>query len=259
MPTVATPAILLRAHPYSESSRVLRFHTRELGLLGVMARGVRRGASGGRGAPGTFGEGLAVIAVRESRDLQSLVEFTSENARLGLAGDLRRLAGASIAAELVLRHTGQEPHAELFDALSAGLDRLAGSVPGDVGGDVLALCWRMVQVLGFGPELSACTMCGRLLEEGEMGWFDLAEGGVRGGECSPPRGFRRIGPVARTQLLSLLRGDVPPSLLKPRAHLSLLDDFTAFHMLGGRRLRSFRFLELPDDAEREHPAGDPGG
>lgn len=256
MPTIATPAILLRTHPYSESSRVLRFYTREIGLVGVMARGVRRGASTGRGAPGTFGEGLAVIAVRESRELQSLVDFTPDRVRLGLAGDFRRLAGASIAAELVLRHAGQEANEELFDALSAGLDRLERTVPGEVAGEVLALCWRMVRVLGFGPELSSCTMCGRPLEEGEMGWFDLADGGLRGQECPVPEGSRRIGPVARTQLRSLLRGDAPPGLLKPGAHLSLLDDFTTFHMLGGRRLGSFRFLDPPDDTARQQPPGD---
>ena len=55
---------------------MLRFYTRELGLLGVMARGIRKGASKGGGSPGTFGEGVAVIVVRESRELQSLREFT---------------------------------------------------------------------------------------------------------------------------------------------------------------------------------------
>ena len=256
MPTITTQAVLLRTHPYSESSRVLRFYTKELGLLGVMARGVRRGASRGQGAPGTFGEGVAVIAVRDSRELQSLIEFTPAKTRFGLARDFGRLAGASIAAELVLRHADQEAHEELYDALSTGLDRLEQSAPGDVTGEVLALCWRMVQVLGFGPELSSCMVCGRLLEEGDMGRFDLAEGGLCGPECPAPEGSRRIGPVARAQLLRLLQGDAPPGLLKPRAHLSLLDDFTTFHLLGGRRLGSFRFLEPPDDSEREHPPRD---
>jgi len=256
MATLATPAILLPSHPSSEITRALRFYTRELGLLGVMARGVQRGASRGRGAPGTFAEGLAVVAVRESRELQSLVDFSSARVRFGLAGDFRRLAGASVAAELVLRHAGQEPHAELFDALSGGLDRIERSVPADVTGEVLALCWKMVQVLGFGPELSCCTTCGRSLEDGEMGWFDLAGGGLRGPECPAPEGSRRIGPVARTQLLSLLRGDAPAGLLKPRAHVSLLDDFTTIHMLGGHRLGSFRFLESPDDREQEQPPAD---
>ncbi len=251
MPIVATAAILLRAHPYSESSGVLRFYTQELGLVGVMARGVRKGASKGRGSPGTFGEGMAEIAVRESRELQTLCEFAPVKARFGLAGDLRRLAGASIAAELVLRHAGQEPHPELYDALSQGLDRLEAAPPGEVHGEILALGWTMVRTLGFGPELRACTACGRAIEEGDMGRFDLAAGGVRGPECRAPRGSRRIGPLARAQLGSLLRGAVPSDLLGLRAHLSLLDDFTTFHMLGGSRLGSFRFLDPPEEAPRD--------
>ena len=248
MSTVTTPAILLRAHPYSESSRVLRFYTRELGLVGVMARGVRKGASKGRGSPGTLGEGVAEILVRESRELQTLREFTPVKTRFGLAGDFRRLAGASIAAELVLRHAGQEPHAELYGALSVGLDRLEAAAPASVHGEVLALGWKIVRVLGFAPELSVCTACGEALEEGDMGRFDLAAGGVRGPGCPAPRGSRRVGPVARAQLRCLLEGSVPPDLRGAPAHLSLLNDFTTFHMLGGHRLGSFRFLDPPDQS-----------
>ncbi|MDE2874050.1 MAG: DNA repair protein RecO [Gemmatimonadota bacterium] len=242
---VTTSAILLRAHPYSESSRVLRFYTQELGLVGVMARGVRKGASKGRGSPGTFGEGVARIVVRESRELQTLREFTPVKTRFGLAGDFRRLAGASIAAELVLRHAGQDPHAQLYQALSEGLDRLEAAAPADVHGEILALGWKMVQALGFGPELRSCTACGEVLEEGDMGRFDLAAGGVSGPECRAPSGSRRIGPLARVQLRCLLGGTVPPGLRGTRAHLSLLDDFATYHMLGGRRLDSFRFLDPP--------------
>ncbi|MCY4400478.1 MAG: DNA repair protein RecO [Gemmatimonadetes bacterium] len=255
MVTVTTPAVLLRAHAYSESSRVLRFYTRELGLVGVMALGARRGASKGRGAAGTFGEGTAVVAVRENRELQSLREFSPAKTRFGLAADVRRLAGASIAGELVLGHAGQEPHPELYDALSAGLDRLEDASPGGVVGEVLALGWRMVHILGFAPELSACMSCGRLLEEDDMGRFDLAGGGIRGPGCGAVEGARRIGPLARAQLRTLLLGEVPGNLLKPGAHLALLDDFTAYHMLGGRRLGSFRFLEPPASPVSGAPEG----
>ena len=255
MVTVTTPAVLLRAHPYSESSRVLRFYTRELGLVGVMALGARRGASRGRGAAGTFGEGMAVVAVRENRELQSLREFSPVKTRFGLAADVKRLAGASIAGELVLRHAGQEPHPELYDALSEGLDRLEDAPPGDVIGEVLALGWKMVHILGFAPELSACMSCGELLEDDDMGHFDLAEGGIRGPGCTASEGSRRVGPVARAQLRTLLLGEVPGNLLKPRAHLTLLDDFTAYHMLGGRRLGSFRFLEPPASDATGIPEG----
>lgn len=255
MAAVTTAAILLRAHPFSESSRVLRLYTRELGLVGVMARGVRRGASGGRGGAGAFSEGVAVLAVRDNRELQTLQEFAPAKARFGLAQDITRLAGASLAAELVLRHAGQEPNDELFHALSHGLDRIEGAASETVPAELLALGWAIVQILGFAPELEACVACGQPLGDGSMGWFDLQAGGVCGSCCPVPDGSRRVGPEARTQLRSLLAGDPPSSLRGLRANLSLLDDFTAFHMLGGRRLDSFRFLE-PVAAGRQDAAAD---
>ena len=245
MSRVTTPAVLLRSHPYSETSRVLRLFTRDLGLVGVMAKGVRRRASQGRGVPGTYAEGTAVIARREGRDLQSLVDFTPTDWRMGLATDFRRLSGASVAAELILRHGGQEPNPQLYRAFATGLARLAGSEPDEVAGEVLALCWKMVRVLGFGPELANCVECGRALEDGEMARFHLAGGGVVGPECPSPAGSRRVGPVARAQLDALLGGDVPGGLRGARAHLSLLEDFTAHHLLGGRSLRSLRFVRPP--------------
>lgn len=278
MALVTTPAILLRSHPYSESSRVLRFYTRDLGLVGVMARGVRRGASKGRGAPGTFGEGTAVILVHETRELQSLREFAPRKARIGLAAHLQRLAGASLAAELVLRHAGQEPHVALYDLLSQGLDRLESAPSSGLATEALALGWSIVDVFGFGPELSACTGCGRPLDADEMARFDLDAGGVRCSMCEAPAGSRRIGPVARAQLARFLEGDARP-LAAPRhgtsaapspapptalpdapshasqtalpgapAHLALLDDFVTCHLLEGRRPDSFRFLRSADPA-----------
>ena len=251
MLNVTTRAILLRTHPFSESSRVLRFYTRDLGLVGVMARGVQRGASRGQGGAGTFGEGVAVISYRENRELQSLREFAPSRAHMALARDFRRLAGASVAAELVLRHAGQEPHPELFDSLSEGLVRLEEGEPQSVIGEVLALSWRIVQLLGFGPELTVCTACGLAIQESEMARFDLEAGGIRGPGCPAAEGSRRVGPVARAQLASLLHGEVPRDLRGEHAHLSLLDDFTTFHMLGGRRLGSFRFLEPPPPVETD--------
>lgn len=210
MALVTTSAILLRSHPYSESSRVLRFYTRDLGLVGVMARGVRRGASKGRGALGTFGEGTAVILVHETRELQSLREFAPRKARIGLAAHLQRLAGASLAAELVLRHAGQEPHVALYDLLSQGFDRLESAPSSGLATEALALGWSIVDVFGFGPELSACTGCGRPLDADEMARFDLDAGGVRCSTCGGAAGSRRIGPGARAQLARFLEGDARP-------------------------------------------------
>ncbi len=243
MTRVTTPAILLRSSPWSESSRVLRFYARELGLVAAMGKGVRRAASKGRGAIGVFTEGTAVVAVRPNRELQTLCEFAPARAHLGLARDFRRLAGASVAAELVLRHAGQESHSELYDVLAQGLERLGEAEAEGIVGEALALGWWIVGLLGFGPELNACTACGAEMEAEAMARFDVEAGGVRGPECGAPSGSRRIGPQARLQLATFLLGEVPAGLRRPAAHLSLLDDFVTIHMLGGRRLESFRFLD----------------
>ena len=49
MAPIGTRAVLLRAHAYGETSRILRFYTHTHGLLSVMGRGVR-----GRGGKGTM-------------------------------------------------------------------------------------------------------------------------------------------------------------------------------------------------------------
>ncbi len=250
MSVVTTEAILLRAHPWSESSRVLKLYCREAGLVSAMARGARARASKGTGAAATFCEGVAVIGGSAVRDLRSLRDFTPVDAHIGLGGDYRRLAGASAACELVLRHAAEQPHRDLYDALSVGLGRIETALPGDVAGTVLATVWRIVDVLGFGPELESCTGCGRGLGEREMARFDVAGGGVACASCGAPNGSRRVGPLARAGLAGLVAGEPPAGLRRPRVHASLLGDFVAFHLVGGRpldALRQFRDALRADD------------
>lgn len=248
MSLVTTRAILFRAHAYSETSQVLRFYTEDLGLVGVMARGARKQASKGRGAVDTFGEGTIVLSYRPTRELQSMREYSPSVARLGLGRSLARLSAASVLAEIVLRHAGQERHPELFSGLSGALDDLAGVGEPNLLPSFLARAWHVVLLLGFAPELSNCTTCGRSLKREEMGAFDLVAGGVCCGACPTASASRRLGPVARDQLSALVEGVIPPELIKPQAHLSLLDDFVTVHMLGGRRLQSFQFLRGAVDA-----------
>lgn len=155
-----------------------------------------------------------------------------------------------MAGELVLRHAAQEPPGELYEVLSAGLDRLEATGRKDLAGELLALVWQMVGLLGFGPELEACTACGRFLEDEEPGRFDLMAGGVRCSGCGAVSGSRLVGPRSRVDLRRFLLGEVPRRLVKPRAHLSLLEDFITVHMLGGRRPRSFRFFQFRPSCSR---------
>lgn len=242
---VKTAAIVLQSFPYSDTSRILRALTPELGVVSVIAKGIRR--SGGRagGLPDLFCEGVATIYVKPSRELQTLREFALGRTRQGLAGDLVRFGGAAVLAELVLRHAGEEPHTELFDGLKTGLDRLESVREEDLPAAALAEAWRIVAILGYEPQLDRCVVCGETLGQEAIGRFDHVAGGIRCPRCGksePGPSGPHVGPVARAQLRALLRGETPASLQRAATHLHLLADFIRYHISGGRPLRSLEFL-----------------
>lgn len=241
MAPVTTPAVLLRAHDYGETSRILRFYTQDHGLLSVMAKGVRgRSGKGGTGLA-TFASGDLTAYVRPHRDLHTMKDFHCTRLRGDIGADLLRFAGASAVVELVLHHTEQESHPGLFASLEATLDRLEAAT-----GEVLATAcisglWRLVGVLGFAPQLDACVVCGNMFGPEEVGRFDLAAGGVRCEACGEGAAGPRVGPGARAQILQLVEGRIDPTVTHARRHLGLLSDFIAYHV-ASRPLKSFDFL-----------------
>lgn len=252
MSLLSTPAILLRSFPYSETSTVLRFYTRTLGVTGVMARGARSRQSRGQGALSTFTEGTLTLYVKGTRDLQTLKDFAPTRSRPGLARDVRMFAAASVLAEVVLRHAGQDPNALLYDRVSHALDRMSTPEGLDSVTELLSGLWGLVDALGYRPELEGCVVCGRPLEAEEVGRFDYSAGGIGCGDCAGEGGGPRVGPVARAQLTALLEGQVPEDLNRPRAHTKLVRDFVTYHVSDGRPLQSFDvffdLLPTSDDA-----------
>jgi DNA repair protein RecO (recombination protein O) len=247
---VSTPAVLLRAHAFGETSRILRFYTRDHGLLSVMARGVRTRSGKGTTTLDTFASGELTAYVKAQRDLHTMKDFACTRARPGLGASVLRFAGASAVAELVVVHTEEDPHPEVFEALEGSLDALE-----EVGEDLVpAAClsgaWRVVGAFGFAPELDVCIRCGALLGPEEMGRFDLAAGGAVCQACGDAAQGPRVGPGAREQLRALARGALDVPVTHPARHLALLSDFVAFHV-APRPLKSLAFLGqlLPRDEE----------
>jgi DNA repair protein RecO (recombination protein O) len=251
MSAVTTRGVLLRSHPYSESSRVMRFFTEDHGVVGVMARGIRKGPRGG--GIDLFGEVALTLHMKPGRDLQTLGEASPTRPRRGLGSHPLRLACAGVLAELVLRHHGEAPSHEVFAALGAGLDRLEAVPVDSVAGTLLAEGWGLVSALGFHPQVDGCVLCGAALAPDEVGRFDFEAGGVRCAGCAHGMVGPRVGPGAREQLRALLQGEVPETLERPRAHLQLLSDFVTHHVSGVRPLEAFRVLAsfLPPDPSRD--------
>lgn len=249
MAPIRTEAVLLRAHDYGDSSRILRFYTEDHGLLSVVARGVRGRSGKGTTTMATFASGELTAYVKPHRDLHTMKDFECRRLRAGLGADVLRFAGASAAAELVLSHTEAEAQPGLFHALVHALDELEGAELQGRPGAILAGLWTITEAFGFAPQIDGCIRCGQLLEESDFGRFDLAAGGIRCPTCSEGAAGPRVGPGARTQLATLLRGERPSDLSHTRQHLGLLADYLAYHVVS-KPLKSLRFLSdlLPQEA-----------
>lgn len=241
MAPVTSPAILLRGYDYGDSSRILRFYTRDLGLLSVIAKGVRGRSGRGTTTLSNFATGDLTAYVKSQRDLHTMKDFACTRLREGLGTGVLRFAGASAAAELVLVHTEAEEQSNVFEALERALDRLAESPSDQLTGTVLASLWTITEAFGFAPQLEPCVQCGRTLGPDEVGRFDLSAGGVCCSDCGHEPAGPRIGPIARSQLAALLAGDLPEGLTHERRHLALVSDFIAYHV-ASKPLKSLRFL-----------------
>ena len=240
MGPVTTRAIVLRAHDYGDSSRILRFYTEAFGLLSVVAHGVRGQAGKGSGGASSFTTGELTAHVRPHRDLHTMKDFTPLTPRDALARDTLRFAGASVATELVLAHAEQERHDGLFEALNGALDRIGTANAPDLPAVALGGLWTLIDALGFAPQVEACVGCGSMLGPEEMGRFDVVSGGVRCERCADAANGPRMGPIARGQLAAMLAGETP-SLTHARQHFSLVADFIAHHV-APKPLKSMPFL-----------------
>ncbi len=234
MSLVTVPAVLLRSHPYSESSLILRFLTPEFGVVSVLARGVRRRSSRGEAPMETFQRGLLTFHHRDDRDLHGFRDFQPHSSPRVLAADLLRFSGASFLAELVLTHALQGQNIDLHRRVVGLLERLESGPAQGLAGAILGGAWSLLVEFGFPPSVEACLGCGAPLPGEGLGRFDLEGGGIRCSACADRGVGPRMGPEAQSVLRQFLSGRPPLHLRGGVAHLSLVERY-ALHHLGGRR------------------------
>ena len=243
MPAVVTPAIVLHAFNYSESSRILRLATREAGVQSVMARGARSSQRRFGSAVDLFAEGEVQYDMRVGRDLHTLARFDVMHSRTALGTSLPRFEGASALADVMLRAAGDdESPAAAFDALRDGLDAIA--VDGDATVATLRAIWRLLGTIGFTPALEACVQCDRELEPALDVAFNAESGGVLCADCAGRIASRRLPASARRSLRDWLESESGMETagfdsLTVRAHQRLLRLFVHAHLTDGRPLRAF--------------------
>jgi DNA repair protein RecO (recombination protein O) len=241
---VSTPAVVLQAFPYGDTSRIVRLATRDLGVQSVIAKGAMRPRSRFGGRLQVLTVGVAQFHHRANRDLHTLTAFDVTVQHVALSGDLRRFAAAAALAELVLRTAHEEPQAAVYETLVATLETLAIAAPDRVAQAALAGLWHAVVVLGFAPTADACVRCGRAL--GERAAFALPEGGLLCPACGTGGGVGALGPEDQEALRGFLMGDADAPFLPVRhlaAHRRLFARFVRRHVADDTDLPALRFWE----------------
>lgn len=254
MPLVATEAVVLHAAPYLESSRILRLATRDHGVVSVLGKGARKSQRRFGTALDLYAEGDAQFYTKPGRDLHTLGAFEVTRARIALGVDLDRFAAAAMVAELVLRFARDEADPGWYPALTAALDGLAASPPGQGREAGLAGAWGLVGALGFAPALDHCAHCGADLAADDAVRFSQPAGGALCDPCARLAGASRALPsTARASVRAWLAhgerrggGDAARPALDDatvRAHQRLLREFLREHLADGRPLRAFESWE----------------
>jgi DNA repair protein RecO (recombination protein O) len=269
MALVTTPAVVLRTYPYSETSKIVRLATRELGVQSAIAKGVLRPKSRFGAGLELLSEGIAHLYHRETRELQTLAAFDLLVLRRELAQDVGRFAGAAAQAELLLKMAPAAPLAAAYETLTAGLDALRVAAPDAADAVALRALWRLLGALGFGPALETCVRDGAAIPaDGAPVAFSTAEGGVLCARCAspPPSPSTRLPAQAYRDLLALNDpGAVLPALAPPHAaaHRRLLARFVRYHFGETGSLPALDFWErhawpppssIPDPAPTPAPS-----
>ncbi|MFN2582539.1 MAG: DNA repair protein RecO [Candidatus Dormibacteria bacterium] len=249
--TYTDEGIVLRRVDYGETDRVLTILTLEHGKIGVMARGARKPQS--RLGPRTDLFMRSRMQLAQGRGELDVLTQAETLGSTPPATDARRVACAALCAELTDRvledhHADAEIYALVTDALAACADH--GRDPR------AAVVWfarRMIDRLGYAPQLYDCAGCGTRLPE-ESARFSAAGGGLLCERCAVDDSGGIECSVRVIKVLRAAAADDAPLWLRLRidgvtlkALERVVEAELAFHL--DRRLRSFEVLRAMESAE----------
>jgi DNA repair protein RecO (recombination protein O) len=242
-----TPAVILKRMDLGEADRIVTLFSRDVGKIRAVAKGVRRTTSRSAGHLEPFTLSDVMFAVGRELDVISQAD-TLESFR-AVREDLVLTTHAYYLAEMVDMLTEDRlENRAVFEALVDGLHDLAGTP--DCRLVLVIFHVRLLEALGYRPELRECVTC-RATIEPERNHFSALAGGVLCPTCGPREATARaIGTSALKLLRYVQQTDGQRSVSVPasisREAEALLRDY-AEHIVE-RRLRSPALIARVQDA-----------
>lgn len=172
-----TKALVLKNRNFGEADRIVVLLTEDYGKIEAVVKGARRQRS--RFVGNTLAFNLIQTMLFPGKTLATLSQAELVHPFSGLCEDLIRMAYASYWADLVDRFVPlHEAAREIFRFMLAAFVTLEGDYPSDLVN--LAFQIRLLNYLGYQPELSQCVSCG---EQEQTLQFSAAAGGLVCREC----------------------------------------------------------------------------
>lgn len=184
-------AVVLRHSDLGEADRLLTLYTRQLGKTRAIAKGARKIASRKAGHIEPFTHVRLQLA--KGRDMFIVTQADTLDAYLSLRDDLVLTGQASYVMELLDRFTYEDEteNSSIFRLLTDTLSRLASRL--DPWLVIRYYEMRLLDHLGFRPQLFECANCGREVKAEDQ-FFSFSAGGVICPRCG--RGLPNLHEVS---------------------------------------------------------------
>jgi DNA repair protein RecO (recombination protein O) len=196
---IRTEAIILSRMDFGEADRLLTILTPRHGKLRAIAKGARKPTTRKSGHVELFAR--TDMLLHRGRELFVISQAEMTEGYLPLREDLNRTAYANYVVELLDRFTTDEDDAEsavLFELLDAALRQLCGEA--DVRIVARYYEMRLLDAVGFRPELGRCAVCGEAISAQNQ-YFSAGAGGVVCPACGAGR--ENLLPVSQHALHAL--------------------------------------------------------
>lgn len=215
MSAITTQAIVLRHADYREHDRMLTLLSPAMGRVEALSRGCKRPQSPLLAASEWFALGEYVLYAGKGRMTVTSCSLTDSFFPLRTDYDRLRYATYLLSIAEAAAQPGERA-VELFTLLARSLMRLSYGNQ-DMRAVTAAFLLHFSAISGYRPRLSHCVRCGKRLEDADIRWMDIENGGLLCESCHS--GLTPAAPVtpaqARWMRDVLARGidktDLPPA------------------------------------------------
>lgn len=155
--TIDVHGIILKESKHSNTSKIVRIYTDQMGLISVYAKGVLKNGSRLFALTHLFSE--VSLTLRSGKNFYYLVDGTSNSYKSFVTGDLKKTLMLTLISEIILRsHIESEPSMDGFHLLKETMQLFSEDLA-DPYAVLLMYLLKFMTLMGFKPDFNRCGEC----------------------------------------------------------------------------------------------------